>query len=139
MSQQWLVRTAKNLISGPYPKEKIQEMVASGELLPQDEVCEAHNFWISLHDRKEVLQYLGIAIPKEDDAEPSDGATAKIVSETSPRFQGRVDVKGSSLSSKVESRLSFWSQWLGQVYPKLLVGLAVGYLLVRVLKLFGSK
>jgi hypothetical protein len=61
---QWLVRTAKNVISGPYNKEALCQMILSGELGSQDEVCESGQFWIFLHEREEVAKQLGINLPK---------------------------------------------------------------------------
>jgi hypothetical protein len=61
---QWLVRTAKNVLSGPYPKETLSQMVLSGELSSQDEVCENGHYWIYLHEREEVARQLGINLPK---------------------------------------------------------------------------
>lgn len=61
---QWLVRTAKNVISGPYDKEALCQMILSGELGSQDEVCESGSYWIFLHEREEVALQLGIHLPK---------------------------------------------------------------------------
>lgn len=59
----WLVRTEKNRISGPYPGEKLKEMILKGELGFQDEICEANRYWIYLHEREEVMGALGVEVP----------------------------------------------------------------------------
>jgi len=60
---QWLVRTSQNWIHGPYPKEKIREMVLQGELTLEDEVCEANGIWIYLHETKLLREHLGVVPP----------------------------------------------------------------------------
>src|SRR5688500_16240212 len=61
---QWLVRTSKNLIAGPYTKDQICQLIRDGQLTHQDEVCRANDYWITLHEREEVLRLLGIEMPK---------------------------------------------------------------------------
>ncbi len=68
MSQQWLVRTEKNRILGPFTREVLQGMVRSGQLAHQDEICESARFWIALHDRQEVLEHLGVELPRPTEA-----------------------------------------------------------------------
>lgn len=57
---QWLVRTTRNFISGPYSRTELCELIESGELGSQDEICRAGNYWIFLHERDEVINQLGI-------------------------------------------------------------------------------
>jgi hypothetical protein len=60
---QWLVRTSRNEILGPFPKEEIIEQIQQGLLGPDDEVCHANHYWIYLDEREEVAQQLGIEAP----------------------------------------------------------------------------
>ena len=62
--EQWLVRTVDNWITGPFPKEQIQEMILDRRLTSQDEVCSAHGYWISIHEVGEVKQQLGVDVPR---------------------------------------------------------------------------
>lgn len=77
---QWLVRTAKNVISGPFSRAQVQEMVLSGKLNLQDEVCKANTYWIYLHEQDEVKRQLEVEVPqavaaKSDDEEITDTQT----------------------------------------------------------------
>ena len=56
---QWLVRTALNLIAGPYSREQVRQMILSGQLRAQDEICRSNHYWIQLHEREEVSAELG--------------------------------------------------------------------------------
>ncbi len=60
----WLVRTAKNVISGPHSKTEVIDLVKSGAIGPQDEVCPGNGYWIYLHEHEEVQKWLGIAVPR---------------------------------------------------------------------------
>lgn len=56
---QWLVRTAQNLVAGPYSREQVRQMILSGQLKAQDEICRSNHYWIQLHEREEVSSELG--------------------------------------------------------------------------------
>jgi hypothetical protein len=56
---QWLVRTAQNLVAGPYSREQVRQMILSGQLKAQDEICRSNHYWIQLHEREEVSAELG--------------------------------------------------------------------------------
>lgn len=62
--EQWLIRTAKNWIGGPYSQEQVRAMILDGTLGIQDEICPANGYWILLHESKEVFDHLGIEIPR---------------------------------------------------------------------------
>lgn len=64
MQEAWLVRSEKNIISGPYSREKVVQMVQGGELGLQDEVCQANQYWFALYEQDEVARQLGIEVPK---------------------------------------------------------------------------
>jgi hypothetical protein len=61
---QWLVRTASNRIDGPFPREQVIEMIRDGKLGLQDEICQANQYWIYLHEHQEVQRQLGIQMPR---------------------------------------------------------------------------
>jgi hypothetical protein len=67
---QWLLRTSKNRVSGPFPKEEICQMILQGKLTHQDEICMANGYWIYIHEYDEVRKYLGIDVPRV--ADPGD-------------------------------------------------------------------
>ncbi|MEO5970882.1 MAG: hypothetical protein ABIQ95_13220 [Bdellovibrionia bacterium] len=67
--EQWLIRTAKNWIAGPYSKEQVCKMILDGSLGLQDEVCPANGYWILLHERKEIFTQLGVQVPRISGAE----------------------------------------------------------------------
>ena len=54
----WLVRTTKNLISGPFRAEQIRQMIQSKRLGPNDEICAANHYWISLSETQELAEQL---------------------------------------------------------------------------------
>src|SRR5262245_15796569 len=89
---QWLVRTAKNVISGPYPKEALCQMILSGELGSQDEVCESGQYWIFLHERDEVIRQLGINLPKPP--KNPDEETTETQTQTQTQTETEVAVHG---------------------------------------------
>jgi hypothetical protein len=74
--EQWLIRTEKNWIKGPYSKEQVCKMITDGTLGVQDEVCPANGYWILLHERKEIFEHLGVEVPRaagvEDEVTESD-------------------------------------------------------------------
>jgi hypothetical protein len=81
----WMIRTAKNQLTGPLPRQRICEKIQKGELQLQDEICPANGHWIFLHESEEVNRYLGI-VPRPLDQEDStdtgtdtDTATVKMV------------------------------------------------------------
>jgi hypothetical protein len=59
---EWLVRTAQNIIVGPYSKDEVCRLIEDGTLGLYDEVCPANGYWFYLHERNEVLERLGIEI-----------------------------------------------------------------------------
>jgi hypothetical protein len=67
--EQWLVRTAKNWIAGPYTKDQVCKMILGGQLSLHDEVCSANGYWIFIHERNEVRDQLGIEVPKQPSTE----------------------------------------------------------------------
>jgi hypothetical protein len=75
---QWLVRTASNVIAGPYSREQLVQLVQEGKLSLQDEICQANHYWIYLHEHQEVLDQLGIHMPRtprDDDEEVTETQT----------------------------------------------------------------
>jgi hypothetical protein len=58
-----MIRTAENLITGPYSTEEIRSLVREGKLRPQDEICQANDYWIFLHESDELIKKLGVALP----------------------------------------------------------------------------
>lgn len=57
--EQWLVRTAENVIAGPYDKQQVLQLIRQGRLGSQDEVCRANSYWVFLHEHEEVLRHMG--------------------------------------------------------------------------------
>ncbi len=59
----WLVRTAKNRISGPYEKQELCRRLEEGQWNLEDEVCPSNGYWIFLHEAEEIRQQLGVELP----------------------------------------------------------------------------
>src|SRR6476620_100587 len=76
--EHWLVRTAENVIAGPYNKDQIRDLIRDGQLKLPDEVCAANGHWFYLHEHEEVAQHLGPDVSRrliEPDAEPTQTQT----------------------------------------------------------------
>jgi hypothetical protein len=74
----WLVRTAENVIAGPYNKEQICDLIRDGQLKLPDEICAANGHWFYLHEHEEVALHLGADISRrliEPDAEHTQTQT----------------------------------------------------------------
>jgi hypothetical protein len=61
---QWLIRTQKNEIEGPFTKEDVIARILERRLGIEDEVCQANHYWIYLDERSEVIRQLGIEVPR---------------------------------------------------------------------------
>ncbi len=67
---EWLVRTAENLIAGPYTSQQVREFIAEEKINRHDEICPANGYWIYLHEGDELWDQLNIRLPRGgDDAE----------------------------------------------------------------------
>ncbi len=65
MEQQWLIRSEKHHISGPYSREILQKMVLAGDLGLRDEICLSGDRWIFIQDQEELEKQLGVTPPKQ--------------------------------------------------------------------------
>lgn len=63
MKEQWLVRTAENVIAGPFSKDQIVDLIREQGLTDRDEICQANDYWFFLSERELVLDRLGIEPP----------------------------------------------------------------------------
>lgn len=61
---QWLIRTADNLVAGPYSRDQVRQLIRDGQLGLDDEVCPANGYWFFLHERDEVRDLLAVEVPK---------------------------------------------------------------------------
>jgi hypothetical protein len=62
--QMWMIRTAENILSGPFSKQQIVQLIEEGKLDITDEVCSSSGYWIFLHEQIEVRRHLGFDLPK---------------------------------------------------------------------------
>ena len=72
---EWLVRTEKNQILGPFSEAEIKEMILSKKLELQDEICSAGQYWFYIHEKKEIQKHLGMIAPTvelQDGSEETD-------------------------------------------------------------------
>src|SRR5450756_344916 len=51
----WLIRTSKNQIAGPYGADQGRELIRTGQLQLQDEICRANHYWIALMKRDPIM------------------------------------------------------------------------------------
>jgi hypothetical protein len=98
---QWLVRTHQNQLTGPFPKDEVLRLIREGALGLQDEVCQANHYWITLHEREEVMAQLGIEPPirrrRKSDAKPGeDDEITETETETANVFTDAAEAPGNS-------------------------------------------
>jgi hypothetical protein len=58
MERNWLIRTALNQILGPVTKDKIKELISSGTLDLEDEVCSGNGYWFKIKENELVDKYI---------------------------------------------------------------------------------
>lgn len=85
----WLVRTVKNMVAGPYTRDQLKKMVLEGQLGPQDEICQANEYWFFLYETDEVKRQLGIDVPRTpyglgEDEDATETSTEMIMETETP-------------------------------------------------------
>lgn len=98
MMERWLVRTEKNVISGPYPRELVQQMIRDGKLALEDEVCCANSYWFFLHEQDEVQKLLGVRAPKLDSMDNEITETETQTDTQTRSVQAQTQAKEHSLN-----------------------------------------
>ncbi len=58
MTKEWLIRTKNNHILGPVSKEKIKQLVSSGSIKGDDEVCSGNGFWLYIREQELISKYV---------------------------------------------------------------------------------
>ena len=58
MERNWLIRTGQNQILGPVSKDKIKDLISSGSLDLEDEVCSGNGYWFKIKENDLVDKYL---------------------------------------------------------------------------------
>lgn len=86
---QWLVRTAENVIAGPYTRDQIKQLIREARLRSQDEVCQANDFWMELGEHERVSKVFGTEVlrwmaeaDEEDTQTETETATQKLKEKT---------------------------------------------------------
>ena len=54
----WLIRTKTNFILGPISREKILELIESGSITDEDELCSGNGYWFYFREKNLVDRYL---------------------------------------------------------------------------------
>lgn len=54
----WLIRTKTNFILGPVSREKLLELIESGSLTDEDELCSGNGYWFYFREKKLLEHYL---------------------------------------------------------------------------------
>jgi hypothetical protein len=65
MEQQWLIRSEKREIFGPYSREELQSMVRTGKWNARDEIALSGERWIFIQDAEELKKQLGVEAPRQ--------------------------------------------------------------------------
>lgn len=76
MERLFLSRTQNNQIEGPFNQEEVRRRLEQGVLSTNDEISASAGYWFSLHEREEVLRWLGR--PLKELGDESDDATATM-------------------------------------------------------------
>lgn len=58
MEKNWLIRTKSNHILGPISKSKLTELLQSGSLKPEDEICSGNGFWMFIREKELLEKYV---------------------------------------------------------------------------------
>lgn len=88
---QWLVRTSKNEIQGPFSEADLLTLIREGKWSLRDEVCRQNHYWFSFNDSLELQKQLGISWPDEFSASQDEQEEeTDEISETETRTM-RVD------------------------------------------------
>ncbi len=61
----WLIRTRTNFILGPVSREKLLELIESGSLTEEDELCSGNGYWFYVREKKLLQHYLFENNPQE--------------------------------------------------------------------------
>lgn len=84
---QWMVRRKDCSFLRPMHKDALIKKIETGELMPDDEICQSAGYWVFLQDASEVRKLLGdikldrlYSHGKEDVT--SETSTAKVQSKT---------------------------------------------------------
>jgi hypothetical protein len=82
----WMIRTADNVLSGPYTQEQLIQLVEEEKLELTDEICRGNSYWIYLHEEQEVKKHLGIEVPAAlvEPEEPTQTETDSIIRRSEP-------------------------------------------------------
>lgn len=54
----WIIRTKNNFILGPVSREKLLEIVNSGTLAEDDELCSGNGYWFFFREKDLLKKYL---------------------------------------------------------------------------------
>jgi hypothetical protein len=54
----WIIRTKTNYILGPVSREKLIELIHSGSLTDEDELCSGNGFWFYFREKDLLDHYL---------------------------------------------------------------------------------
>jgi hypothetical protein len=54
----WLIRTKSNYLLGPISREKLLELIDSGSVQPDDEVCSGNGYWIYVKEKNLIEKYV---------------------------------------------------------------------------------
>ncbi len=84
----WLVRSADNVIAGPYTKEEIRALSETRGLMADDELCPAGGYWFYVHDVEEGRRFCDFPLKpafstpidvQEEITETDSGATKTVI------------------------------------------------------------
>ncbi|MGE0615165.1 MAG: hypothetical protein AB7P04_05965 [Bacteriovoracia bacterium] len=100
---QWLVRTAKNKVTGPFTGDQVRQFIREKALGPWDEVCCANRYWFFVREAAEVREQLGILPPVFSSADEEITQTETITRTDASSARAAPAVEKSSLLKEKES------------------------------------
>jgi hypothetical protein len=92
--KEWLIRTSDHFILGPLLRDKLIELIESGRLKDDDEICRGNGFWLFLREKELLKKYLYDNIPSGFN--PINEAEPLNVHEKFDRFDGEFKSESSA-------------------------------------------
>ena len=144
---EWLIRTAENLIAGPYTSQQVREFIAEEKINRHDEICQSNHYWIYLHEGEELWDQLQIRLPHgmsddeltqtedvsipdlelESDHENIEERTLLLRNRQLRQFQQPTKQRRSTIQPRPTVEFQQSSVWTHQIWRRVVVGLLIAF------------
>ncbi len=93
--ENWLIRSKDNIVSGPFGKKQILQMIKAGELKGKTELAPANSFWFYCDEKQLLEQYF-------PELAPGTATNLKNLTEKTKTLNQPLPLDGEITSSKIE-------------------------------------